>query len=542
MTCLIELASAGNAVELTRNCAFESAKSAVSHFLRDRTDMTVVPFQRLQREQRPTTPPLGHAADTLPKQGKMMLSTDTTFPVACSWCLWTLLSLCYGLEFRYHNTAEVEKYLRDVSRNYPNITYRYNIGRSVEGRHLWVLVLGKSPREHKVGIPEFKYVGNMHGNEAVGRVLLLQLIDYLTKGYRSNALVTRLLDTTRVHILPSMNPDGFESSSRDCMNGFGRYNSHGVDLNRNFPDAFLRRARAGARGGVRGGARAGATVGEGKEEREQEVEAIMQWMKMERFVLSANLHGGAVVASYPYDNSNGGSELQEGASVTPDNDVFVHLAKTYSYSHTQMYKGNACSDSSFPHGITNGYQWYALPGGMQDYNYVWQQCLEITLELSCCKFPPERELPSYWEANRPALLAYMQQVHLGVKGQVLDGEGVPVQDAVVEVEGRKNLCPFRSGPHGEYYRLLLPGNYTFKVTYPGHETLVETLAVPYGPENFSALMHDFQLQRSVNASTPVTPTQPCSPRVDTPLNDSAALQFTAVVTFLLPLLYVSMLL
>ena len=65
---------------------------------------------------------------------KMMLSTDKTFPVACSWCLWTLLSLCYGLEFRYHNSAEVEKYLREVTRNYPSFTYRYNIGRSVEGK------------------------------------------------------------------------------------------------------------------------------------------------------------------------------------------------------------------------------------------------------------------------------------------------------------------------------------------------------------------------------------------------------------------------
>lgn len=52
-------------------------------------------------------------------------------------------------------------------------------------------------------------------------------------------------------------------------------------------------------------------------------------------------------------------------------------------------------------------------GGMQDYNYVWAQCLELTLEISCCKFPPETQLPALWEANRGALLAFMQQVHLG---------------------------------------------------------------------------------------------------------------------------------
>lgn len=54
-------------------------------------------------------------------------------------------------------------------------------------------------------------------------------------------------------------------------------------------------------------------------------------------------------------------------------------------------------------------------------------------------------------------------VFSGVKGQVFDDSGVPLQNAVVEVKGRSNLSPFRSDKHGEYYRLLLPGNYSFTV-------------------------------------------------------------------------------
>ncbi|KAJ8249754.1 hypothetical protein COCON_G00229700 [Conger conger] len=257
-------------------------------------------------------------------------------------CLWlgAWVSTASGLDFRYHNSVEVEQYLKAVNRNYSSLTYLHSIGKSVEGRDLWVLVLGKHPTEHKIGIPEFKYVGNMHGNEVVGRVMLLHLIELLTQGYGADPLVTHILNSTRVHILPSMNPDGFEASTRDCMFSEGRFNKHGVDLNRNFPDAF---------------------DWEEGEAREAEVRAVMDWLSSEPFVLSANLHGGAVVASYPYDNSNGGEEFKKGSSVAPDDDVFVHLAKTYSFSHAQMRKDNCDEARNFKDGITNGFYWYPWP-------------------------------------------------------------------------------------------------------------------------------------------------------------------------------------
>lgn len=67
------------------------------------------------------------------------------------------------------------------------------------------------------------------------------------------------------------------------------------------------------------------------------------------------------------------------------------------------------------------------------------------------------------------------------------------------------------------------------MTLPGHEALIETLSVPYGPENFSALKHDFRLQYSINASTPTQ-------RVILQENHSAALLAMPTITLLLPLL------
>ena len=62
-----------------------------------------------------------------------------------------------------------------------------------------------------LGEPEFRYTAGLHGNEALGRELLLLLMQFLCKEYNDdNPRVRRLVDGVRIHLVPSLNPDAYE--------------------------------------------------------------------------------------------------------------------------------------------------------------------------------------------------------------------------------------------------------------------------------------------------------------------------------------------
>ena len=93
------------------------------------------------------------------------------------------------------------------------------------------------------------------------------------------------------------------------------------------------------------------------------------------------------------------------------------VAKTYSSKHGEMAneRRRKCDYfETFADGITNGAKWYPVCGGMQDFNYLFTNCFEITIELGCNKFPKGRELLNYWNENKASIYDYIWLVSVCV--------------------------------------------------------------------------------------------------------------------------------
>ncbi|GLU06946.1 hypothetical protein SLE2022_239290 [Rubroshorea leprosula] len=335
----------------------------------------------------------------------------------------------------YMTNTDLEKAVKKFGQRCSNISRIYSIGTSVKGVPLWVIEISDRPGEEEAE-PAFKFVGNVHGDEPVGRELLILLANWICDNYLTDSLAKLIVENVHLHILPSMNPDGFTLRRRA--------NANDIDLNRDFPDQFF-------------------ALNDDEEARQPETRAIMSWLRQIHFTASASLHGGALVANYPWD---GTENKRRNYYACPDDETFRYLASVYSRSHYNM-----SLSKEFEGGITNGARWYPIYGGMQDWNYIHGGCFELTLEISDNKWPDARELPIIWEYNRMSMLNLVASlVKTGVHGRIFSSDsGRPIPGSIT-VKGINFTVKAGRG-FADYHRLLAPGQrYEVNVTAPGYKS------------------------------------------------------------------------
>ncbi len=139
----------------------------------------------------------------------------------------------------YHNYDETLSELKALKDKAPGLVNLEVIGKSTEGRDIWMLKLSMGASPNK---PVVNFMGGHHAREHLSVEVPLGVAKYLVQEYlNQNAHIMELLNDVNVHIIPMVNPDGLEY---DIANGDYKYwrknrrnnrdGSYGVDLNRNY--------------------------------------------------------------------------------------------------------------------------------------------------------------------------------------------------------------------------------------------------------------------------------------------------------------------
>lgn len=113
---------------------------------------------------------------------------------------------------RYYTYAELTARLQALAGAYPQLARLESIGQSHHSRQIWALTLTNFTIGDPKSKPGFYIDANNHGEEIITSAVALYTIDYILTNYGQDHLVTELLDSRVVYVLPRVNPDGAEIS------------------------------------------------------------------------------------------------------------------------------------------------------------------------------------------------------------------------------------------------------------------------------------------------------------------------------------------
>jgi murein tripeptide amidase MpaA len=115
----------------------------------------------------------------------------------------------------YYRYDAITGFLQTWSEAYPNLCQLGSLGKSFEGREIWVITVTNfetGPDDEK---PAYWVDGNIHATEVSPSSAALYLINTLLTQYGRDDKITYALDSRAFYIVPRLNPDGAEWALAD---------------------------------------------------------------------------------------------------------------------------------------------------------------------------------------------------------------------------------------------------------------------------------------------------------------------------------------
>lgn len=367
---------------------------------------------------------------------------------------------CYYIASKFNlvdpPSGSLMEHLLDLYNSYPDIVRLYDIGDSQDGAYDIIAVKVTDNPDIEENEPEMRLYANIHGDEPSGMMVLCDVLNWILSNYSSDPSAQKLVNDGEMWFIPMGNPYGLMNRTR--------YNSRGVDLNRNF-------------WGPEGCDDCYPDTTPCTPWTERETQAIRDLTEVmgKIFVTSLSFHSGETCFNAVYNYTS---------TPTADEPIFFESrsggplgeADPSPYGLAQAYM-DGCTTSNFWY--TNGADWYITYGDTNDWSYnVWSD-LDTTLEVTSTKWPDSSLIPTYTAEHRQAVINYLLKTFQGVSGVMKDCQsGLPLNGMVIAT-CTSSSSAYVSVPHqykevftdpdvGDFHRVLEPGTYSIECYSDGY--------------------------------------------------------------------------
>ena len=385
----------------------------------------------------------------------------------------------------------VETYLKWLWSEYPDVTNLRTIGDSETGRNIYVLEISDYAGSYQNTVenePAVLVNGGIHGHEQIGVGVPMKLAEYLLQVYYDeyDGEITQaeieqavyIIENIKLHIMPAVNPDGLQASSR--------YNDNNVDLNRNFD--WNRDEYDSNNGGFAFD--------------QSESAAIRDDFADYSYCLSLNFHtstdwqdfsGGGVGIYAPWDAIK--------TSETGFEDQYLQNYNSFIKPLGEEYAAKVVDEGIYPFDeyfhYAEGADWYVFGGSMTDWALGNYGTVSYSIELyGDQNFTTDDYflLDQTWDANRQAIIDMVLSSEQGTGGRVVDSYGSPVQGAQITLDtggGRAPaITPYPdlkalTDRDGKFRLLTGIGDYSISIEKDGYIT--ESQSITISTDNSSTL-------------------------------------------------------
>ncbi|MGC8797637.1 MAG: M14 family zinc carboxypeptidase [candidate division WOR-3 bacterium] len=327
---------------------------------------------------------------------------------------------CPGEDFgRYHSYQEIMDTFALIATTYPNICHLDTIAVSPTGKYVIALKITQDPnQEHHR--PRLEWDGTTHGNENIGTEICLYIVRQLTGNYGSDPLITYLVNTREIWVIPCVNPEGLINRTRG--------NSRGIDLNRDYGYAWNEES------------------GDSVPWSQPEIQGLRDFFTRHPFVMSMTYHSGTIAVMWPW-----------------------------SYSRIATYDSVAHAQWCQQYGSITGYPAYQISRGLyecqgtsSDFYYGAEGTLGFAAEVSSGQPPPQNQIDTICRVNWNASRQWLIRGGYGIRGSVIDSvTGQPVKRAMV-ISDPTNWMVY-TDTCGWFFKYVLPGTYTLRVRADGYQ-------------------------------------------------------------------------